>query len=93
MIQSLSQLLQERVQFLMNLENATQFHLYQNPNPDRPIMVNFMENPREMDSRVVCWKGASIFARLESSRDCWVSRREWDRYGLDLVYQRALFLS
>lgn len=47
--------------------------------------------PREMDPRVLGWKGGAVFARLESVRETWVSRYEWKAYRTALLKERLLF--
>lgn len=67
MIPSLTHYLQERLSFLMNLANASDFGLFKTTHhEDRPVGVGVIQSPREMDSRVLVWKGASILSKLVS---------------------------
>lgn len=47
--------------------------------------------PRELDAQVVCWKGASVFAKLSNSNDSWISQVEWDRLGSRVLAYKCLF--
>jgi hypothetical protein len=48
--------------------------------------------PREADPRRATWKGASVLGRLESSREWFVTRREWDILGMRCVQERYPFI-
>ncbi|KAI9206077.1 uncharacterized protein BJ171DRAFT_498642 [Polychytrium aggregatum] len=47
-----------------------------------PTQVQIVLRPREIDSRDVIWKGASILSKLESANDMWVGPEEWEWLGL-----------
>ncbi|KZW01252.1 actin-like ATPase domain-containing protein [Exidia glandulosa HHB12029] len=36
---------------------------------------------KDVDARVLCWKGGSVFARMDSIPEFWVSRDEWEMVG------------
>ena len=48
-------------------------------------------NPKELDSRILSWKGGSIFSRIEGTKDHWVSREEWTSLGVRCLRERAPF--
>jgi actin-related protein 8 len=54
--------------------------------------VGVVPAPREVDPRVLVWKGVSVFARLESVHETWVAREEWEQAGMRAVKDRSLFL-
>lgn len=37
---------------------------------------------KDVDARVLCWKGGSVLARMDSVVEFWVSKEEWVRYPL-----------
>ncbi|ALC49328.1 Arp8 [Drosophila busckii] len=45
-----------------------------------------------MDVGMVAWKGAAIMSVLESARELWITRTEWQRYGLRILRERSPFL-
>lgn len=54
--------------------------------------VSVVPPPREVDPRLLVWKGISVLARLESVHETWVARDEWDIAGMRAVKDRAFFL-
>lgn len=54
--------------------------------------VSVIGAPREVDPRLLVWKGISVLARLESVNETWVSKEEWDVAGMRTVKDRSLFL-
>ncbi|PVG04564.1 actin-like ATPase domain-containing protein [Serendipita vermifera] len=54
--------------------------------------ITVVQNPKELDPRVIIWKGASILARLDTSSEFWVSAKDWDRLGMRAFRDRSLFL-
>lgn len=47
--------------------------------------------PRELDSKVICWKGASVFGKLRGTNDSWVRQREYDILGQRVLVQRCMW--
>lgn len=54
--------------------------------------ISVVQTPKELDSRVIVWKGASILARLETSSEFWITQKDWDRLGMRAFRDRSLFL-
>ncbi|KAH7101507.1 actin-like ATPase domain-containing protein [Auriculariales sp. MPI-PUGE-AT-0066] len=48
---------------------------------------------KHVDPRVLCWKGASVFARMDTVQEFWVSKDEWEMVGMRGVRERWWFLS
>lgn len=48
--------------------------------------------PRDMDPRIVTWKGSAVLARLDSAQDMWVLRNEWKTFGMRALREKAYFL-
>lgn len=44
-----------------------------------------------MDSSMIAWKGASILSCLETAHELWISRAEWEKYGVRILRERAPF--
>lgn len=44
--------------------------------------------PRDMDPRVLAWKGMSVLARLESAQEMWVPRHEWSVFGTRAIREK-----
>ncbi|KAJ1666463.1 actin-like protein arp8 [Coemansia sp. RSA 1813] len=47
--------------------------------------------PRDLDPRVLAWKGGAVLSRLECAREMWISSREWADFGPKLLRDRVLF--
>ncbi|KAJ2049194.1 Actin- protein 8, partial [Coemansia sp. S2] len=47
--------------------------------------------PRDLDPRVLAWKGGAVLSRLECSKEMWVSSKEWSDFGPRLLRDRVLF--
>ncbi|KAJ2234496.1 actin-like protein arp8 [Coemansia sp. RSA 1722] len=47
--------------------------------------------PRDLDPRVLAWKGGAVLSRLECANEMWVSSRDWADFGTRLLRDRALF--
>jgi|SRR5579862_1102067 len=55
--------------------------------------VSVIPPPRDIDPGVLVWKGASVYARLKSAeREAFMTRKEWDLYGVRGIPLRCLFL-
>ncbi|KAG8808138.1 actin-like protein arp8 [Serendipita sp. 399] len=54
--------------------------------------IRIVQKPKELDPRIIIWKGASVLARLETSSEFWVTQRDWDRLGIRAFRDRSLFM-
>lgn len=41
--------------------------------------VQIIPPPRDVDPRVLCWKGGAVLGKMEAAADLWVQRAEWVR--------------
>ncbi|XP_019869686.1 actin-related protein 8 [Aethina tumida] len=57
----------------------------------RAEQLDIIINPREMDSAMVAWKGASIMSCLETAHELWIMAAEWEKYGVRVLRERAPF--
>lgn len=76
-----SKFLQERV--------YQAFYQQLQPSPPIPIVVEVLSSPRDLDARVIVWKGGSVYARVDSS---WISRRDWMTMGENALSERLGFV-
>ena len=58
------------------------------PGYTKDIMIGIP--PRELDSQVATWKGASVFGRL-STNDSWIGQLEYDRLGARLLNYKCMW--
>lgn len=57
----------------------------------RAEQLDIITNPRDMDPSMIAWKGASILSCLETAHELWISRAEWEKYGVRILRERAPF--
>ena len=51
--------------------------------------ITVVQTPKELDPRVIVWKGASILARLDTSSEFWVTAQDWVSHAwVMLLYLR-----
>ncbi|KAI7864747.1 hypothetical protein BDF14DRAFT_1831607 [Spinellus fusiger] len=53
--------------------------------------VEVLPAPRELDSRLLVWKGASVLSKLDIAKELWIGREEWDQVGARCLKDRTLF--
>lgn len=58
--------------------------------PDLAEKILVGTQPREMDGQVVVWKGASVFARMET-HESWVGQLEYERLGSRILHHKVLW--
>lgn len=51
-------------------------------------LVSTISLPKDIDIMSLAWKGAGVVARVDSSRDTWISSKEWDALRLRAVVDR-----
>ncbi|XP_013416837.1 actin-related protein 8 [Lingula anatina] len=54
--------------------------------------MDVITNPKELDPRITCWKGAAIMSCLDTSQEMWIRQREWRTVGPRLLRERAAFV-
>ncbi|KAF9934530.1 actin-like protein arp8 [Linnemannia zychae] len=54
--------------------------------------VEVLPAPREMDPRLLVWKGGSVLGKLDSSRELWIKPLEWELLGRKVLRDKALFV-
>jgi actin-related protein 8 len=54
--------------------------------------VEILPAPRELDPRLLVWKGAYVLSKLESTSDMWIGENEWNEVGVRCLRDRMLFV-
>ncbi|KAJ2711738.1 actin-like protein arp8 [Coemansia spiralis] len=53
--------------------------------------ADIVSAPRDLDPRVLAWKGGAVLSRLECAREMWISSHDWADFGPKLLRDRVLF--
>ncbi|KAF8603889.1 actin-like ATPase domain-containing protein [Ceratobasidium sp. AG-I] len=54
--------------------------------------VQVVPAPKDIDPRVLTWKGAAVLAKLEAVNDMWITPRDWEVLGMRGLRERTLFM-
>ncbi|KAF9525320.1 nucleus protein [Crepidotus variabilis] len=54
--------------------------------------VTIIPPPKEVDPRVLAWKGAAVLAKMEGVSDLWVTASDWDIFGMRALKERCYHL-
>ncbi|KAG0291215.1 actin-like protein arp8 [Dissophora globulifera] len=54
--------------------------------------VEVLPSPRDMDPRLLVWKGASVLGKLEMAKELWVKPLEWEHMGRKVLRDKSLFV-
>lgn len=54
--------------------------------------LDIVTSPKDMDPSMTVWKGAAVMSCLESSPELWLTQSEWQKYGLRMLREKAIFL-
>ncbi|KAJ7281463.1 hypothetical protein C8J57DRAFT_1297692 [Mycena rebaudengoi] len=54
--------------------------------------VQIIPPPKEVDPRVLAWKGAAVLAKMDGVSELWVTQTDWDVLGLRGLKERCFFL-
>ncbi|KAJ7574463.1 hypothetical protein C8J56DRAFT_979709 [Mycena floridula] len=54
--------------------------------------VQIIPPPKEVDPRVLAWKGAAVLGKMEGASELWVTPGEWDILGMRGLKERCFFL-
>ncbi|KAJ2488281.1 actin-like protein arp8 [Coemansia sp. RSA 2050] len=67
--------------------------MYTRPSYLRGVVerADILSAPRDLDPRVLAWKGGAVLSRLECSKEMWISSQEWSDFGPRLLRDRVLF--
>uniref|UniRef100_A0A8C5BHL4 Actin-related protein 8 n=1 Tax=Gadus morhua TaxID=8049 RepID=A0A8C5BHL4_GADMO len=54
--------------------------------------VEVITRPKDMDPWLISWKGGAVLACLDTSQEMWIHQREWQRFGVRMLRERAAFV-
>jgi len=54
--------------------------------------VQIIPPPKEVDRRVLVWKGAAVLGKMDSVSELWVTRSDWDFLGIRGLKERCFYL-
>jgi len=54
--------------------------------------VQIIPPPKDVDKRVLAWKGASVLGRMEGVTEMWVTGADWNTFGMRAVKERCFLL-
>ncbi|KAM9182587.1 actin-related protein 8 isoform 3-T3 [Mergus octosetaceus] len=54
--------------------------------------VEVITRPKDMDPRLIAWKGGAVLACLDTTQELWIYQREWQRFGVRMLRERAAFV-
>jgi len=54
--------------------------------------VQIIFPPKEIDPRVLAWKGAAVLAKMDSVSELWVTQSDWDIFGMRGLKERCFYL-
>ncbi|ORY04623.1 actin-like ATPase domain-containing protein [Basidiobolus meristosporus CBS 931.73] len=54
--------------------------------------VEVLPAPREIDPRLLSWKGGSVFSKLDSAKELFISEWEWRHLGTRILREKCLFV-
>ncbi|XP_024149192.1 actin-related protein 8 isoform X1 [Oryzias melastigma] len=54
--------------------------------------VEVITRPKDMDPRLIMWKGGAVLACLDTTQEMWIHQREWQRFGVRMLRERAAFV-
>jgi actin-related protein 8 len=54
--------------------------------------VEILSAPREIDPRILAWKGAAVLNKLDTTKEMWLTEKEWSLFGENALQERILFV-
>lgn len=54
--------------------------------------VQIIPPPKDVDPRVLAWKGAAVLGKMDSVADLWISPEDWDIFGMRALRERCFFI-
>ncbi|XP_061592580.1 actin-related protein 8 isoform X2 [Cololabis saira] len=54
--------------------------------------VEVITRPKDMDPQLIMWKGGAVLACLDTTQEMWIHQREWHRFGVRMLRERAAFV-
>ncbi|KAG7999659.1 Actin-related protein 8 [Nibea albiflora] len=64
--------------------------------PNQPRTEGYFHDQVEvwmdMDPQLISWKGGAVLACLDTTQEMWIHQREWQRFGVRMLRERAAFV-
>ncbi|KAG6329925.1 hypothetical protein ID866_9164, partial [Astraeus odoratus] len=54
--------------------------------------VQIIPSPKDVDPRVLAWKGAAVLGKMDSVTDLWLTQADWDTLGMRGLKERCFYL-
>ncbi|KAH9940809.1 actin-like ATPase domain-containing protein [Epithele typhae] len=54
--------------------------------------VQIIPPPKDVDPRVLAWKGAAVLGKMEGVADLWVTGADWEMFGIRALKERCFYL-
>ncbi|KAI0330934.1 actin-like ATPase domain-containing protein [Cubamyces sp. BRFM 1775] len=54
--------------------------------------VQIIPPPKDVDPRVLVWKGAAVLGKMDGVADLWVTPADWELFGIRALKERCFFL-
>ncbi|KGG52818.1 hypothetical protein DI09_131p20 [Mitosporidium daphniae] len=58
------------------------------PSIESESLISYISLPKDIDIGSLAWKGAGVIARVDASRESWISAKEWDVLQMRAVVDR-----
>lgn len=71
---------------LISMQLASQYKL------DELTPVEVITRAKDMDPKLVTWKGAAVMSLLDTANEVWFDLSDWDRLGVRVLRERAAFI-
>ncbi|KAI0630868.1 actin-like ATPase domain-containing protein [Trametes polyzona] len=55
--------------------------------------VQIIPPPKDVDPRVLAWKGAAVLGKMDGVADLWVTPADWEMFGMRALKERCFFLT
>uniref|UniRef100_A0A8C5DEN6 Actin-related protein 8 n=1 Tax=Gouania willdenowi TaxID=441366 RepID=A0A8C5DEN6_GOUWI len=82
----------------LRFHGAQEFLLHRIINKMPPSFRRLVDNvevitrPKDMDPQLISWKGGAVLACLDTTQEMWIHHREWQRFGVRMLRERAAFV-
>lgn len=54
--------------------------------------LDIVTSPKDMDPAMTAWKGAAVMSCLESAPELWIDQKEWTKFGVRILREKAPFM-
>lgn len=57
------------------------------------VEAKIFPNARDLDARFLAWKGGAVFSKLESTMEAWITKEEWENFGMRSIKEKISFIN